>query len=405
MLLHALAALREQIDLPLRAVHVDHGIHEDSARWSAHCRVLCRRLDIPLLECKVTVTPLPRKSLEALAREFRYRAIADVLAKGEMLLLAQHGDDQVETFFLQLLRGAGVDGLAAMPEVRSWAGGWMARPLLGFSRGQLRQWAVEQELSWVEDPSNKDRRIARNYLRHEILPRLRARWPALVATVGRSADHCADAAGLLRELAEVDLAAVRGTTAWQLEIDRLRNLSQARQRNLLRFWIRDRGVAVPGSRTLQRLLGGFLSARPDASPEVAWKGGAVRRYRRRLYLFPGPLPGIPGGVMLHWPGDAPLRLPEGLGRLAFAGGKPGWFPPQGVEVAFDKRGLSCRVAGREGTRKFKGLCQELGIPPWLRPLLPLVKVEGQLAAIADYCLCAPFQGSTGLRWERPEWLR
>jgi len=404
VLLHAMARLREALGIPLRAVHIDHGIHADSAHWSEHCRQICHSLGIALEERQLKVTPVPRQSLEARARKARYDAIAEVLEAREMLLLAQHGDDQVETFLLQLLRGAGVEGLSAMPGLRSWRGGWMARPLLGFSREQLRQWAVAQKLAWVEDPSNEDRRIARNFLRHEIVPRLRQRWPALVTTISRSAAHCAEAAGVLREIAVEDLEAARGTTSWQLTTETLQRLSPARQRNLLRAWIRAREVPVPDSRTLESLLLEVIPARTDARPEILWKGGAVRRYRQQLYLFPKPLPTVPSDTVLHWQGEKPLTLPEGLGQLAFAGKKPDWFPREGTEVVFDKRGVRCTIAGRQGAKSFKQLCQELGIPPWLRPLLPLVKVGESVAAVADYALCEPFEGKPGLRWERPEWL-
>ena len=404
VLLHAMAGLREALGLPLRAVHIDHGIHADSVRWSEHCRQICHALGIPLVERRVMVPPRPRQSLEALARKARYDAIAEVMGAREMLLLAQHGDDQVETFLLQLLRGAGVDGLSAMPALRAWRGGWMARPLLGFSREQLRRWAVAQKLAWVEDPSNEDRRIARNFLRHEIVPRLRQRWPALVTTVSRSAAHCAEAAGMLREIALEDLDGAHGTSSWQLSIDALQRLSSARQRNLLRAWIRARGVPVPASRGLDTLLVEVIPARADARPEISWKGGAIRRYRQQLYLFPRSLPRVPRDRVLHWSGEAPLVLPEGLGQLAFKGNKPDWFPREGAGVIFDKRGVRCRIAGRQGAKSFKQLCQELGIPPWLRPLLPLVKVGESVAAVADYALCEPFKGEPGLRWERPEWL-
>jgi len=404
VLLHALSGLRKALGRPLRAVHIDHGIHADSLRWSEHCRHLCRALDIPLVERSVTVTPVPRESLEALARKARYEAIAQVLEEREMLLLAHHGDDQVETFLLQLLRGAGVEGLAAMPGLRSWHGGWMARPLLGFRREQLRQWAAAQQLAWVEDPSNRDRRIARNYVRHEIVPRLRERWPALVSTVSRSAAHCAEAAGVLREVALEDLGAARGTTPWQLSIGALQRLSPGRQRNLLRAWIRGQGVPVPGSRALDFLLHEVIPARPGARPKISWKGGSIGRYRQQLYLFPRPLPVVASNTVLHWSGEGPLELPQELGRLSFRGEKPAWFPAQGVEVVFGKKGIRCRIAGRRGTKSSKQLAQELGIPPWLRPLLPLVMVSGSVAAVADYCLCEPFKGVPGLRWERPEWL-
>ena len=404
VLLHAMVAIRTDLDLPLRAVHVDHGLHPASSEWSAHCRDLCRELDVPLVQLRVDVPRRTRASPEELAREARYRAISGILRHREMLLLAQHGDDQAETFLLQLLRGAGVEGLAAMPRVRSWQCGWMARPLLGFTRAELEQWAGARGLSWIEDPSNLDTGIARNYLRHQVLPLLRRRWPALAGTIGRSAAHCAEAAEILREVAEADLEK-SCPSPWQLSLPALQQLSRARQRNLLRHWLRSRGVPVPSRKVLESILEQGSMASGEAAPHLRWKGGEIRRYRDRLYLFPGALPEFPGDLRLSWSGNGALSLPEGLGSLSLVGERPGWFPWSGVEVIFRGEGARCRPSGRQGTRSFKKYCQEFGIPPWLRPLLPLVLVDGKLAAIADYGFCEPFSGPPAIVWERSEWLR
>jgi len=406
VLLHLMAALRSNLPAPLRAVHIHHGLHPDADLWSRHCRERCAALSVPLTVCRVEVAAGPRRSLEAAAREARYGAIGEILGEGEMLLLAHHGDDQVETFLLQLLRGAGVEGLAAMPPVRAWRRGWMARPLLGENRAGLRRWAEAQGIAWMEDPGNADRRMARNYLRHEVLPLLQRRWPGLEATVGRSARHCAEAAQLLGELAVLDLEKAGESHPWRLGLEALMRLSPARQRNLLRHWMRRNGVTPPPADVLARVLRELPGARRDAAPEVHWKGGALRRYRDRLYLFPGPLPPAPEKRVLHWRGDAPLRLPGGLGELRLEGARPAWFPEAGVEVRFRHQGFRCRPAGREGSRSFKRLCQELGIPPWLRPRLPLVVVRGQLAAVADRVLCHPFGGGgeSPFRWVRDPWL-
>ncbi|HIE54990.1 MAG TPA: tRNA lysidine(34) synthetase TilS, partial [Chromatiaceae bacterium] len=306
--------IRADLGLPLRAVHVDHGLHADSSQWSKHCRLLCRELGIPLVELEVDIVPTARTSLEELAREARYRAISAILQHGEMLLLAQHGDDQVETFLLQLLRGAGVAGLAAMPAVRPWQGGWMARPLLEFTRRELKDWANEEKLNWIEDPSNQDIRMARNYLRREVIPDLRRRWPGLVGTIGRSAAHCGEAAQILREVAEADLEK-SSPSPWQLSLSALQTLSRARQRNLVRYWVRSRGICVPTRKALESLLEQGTAAGEGAAPHLSWKGGEMRRYRDRLYLFPEALPELPQDVRLSWSGYDPLILPEGLGTL------------------------------------------------------------------------------------------
>lgn len=400
VLLHALASIEEQLPAPLAAIHVDHGLHPDSAHWAAHCRTVCRALGVPMEEQRLGLVRQPGDSMEQVARDARYHAIGERMEPGEMLLTAHHGDDQVETFLLQLLRGAGVSGLAAMPLLREWANGWLARPLLGYSRADLEGWAAEQGLGWQEDTANADLTIPRNYLRHEIIPRLKRRWPALVATTSRSASHCADAKELIEEVAWDDLAAAGLTSPWQLSLDSLSSLSAARQRNLLRFWIRSQEVAVPGHQIIERILREVLHASGQSEPLVQWNGGEIRRYRNRLYLLPG-LPPVPTQT-LSWDGEKPLELPHGLGVLRFEQPAAQIQPP--LEVTFRREGLKCRPAGREGSRSFKRLCQDLAIPPWLRPLLPLLRYKGALVAVADYTLCAPWDKRVRLLWERAPWL-
>lgn len=404
VLLHLMVRLGGELEVPLRAIHVHHGLHPDAESWSAHCKALCKRLSVPLSVERVEVEKAPRRSLEAEARKARYQAIARAMGAGEMVLLAQHGDDQAETLLLQLLRGAGVAGLAAMPLLRSWHGGWLARPLLEETRESLEAWAEKEDLAWLEDPSNRDRRHARNYLRHEVIPLLRRRWPSLAKTMGRSARHCAEAQGLLEELAVCDLVTVATVNPWQLKLPPLARLSSARLRNLLRHWMANRGVMAPPEEVLARVERELLPARTDAMPEIHWGGGALRRFQGRLYLFPGPLPEVSGEVRFRWQGRAALALPDGLGRFELVGEPPSWFPAEGAEVGFRQAGLRCRPAGHVGSRSFKQLCQELGIPPWLRSRLPLVWVRGELAAVGDYSLCQPFAGKMPFRWERPDWL-
>lgn len=406
VLLHLLARMRERLQAPLRAVHVHHGLHPDADSWSRHCMAVCEGLSVPLEVVEVQVADAPRQSLEMAAREARYDAIASVMDDQEMVLLAHHGDDQVETLLLQLLRGAGAEGLASMPSVRRWRRGWLARPLLGERQSSLREWASRQRLEWLEDPSNADRRMARNYLRHEVLPLLRRRWPGLATTLGRSARHCAEAAGLCADLAALDLLRAEGWNDWQLRLPVLAALSPPRRRNLVRHWMRCNGVGPPSARVLDNGLEVLLKARPDSAPEVHWKGGGLRRFRDRIYLFPAPLPPVPRGRVLRWSGERALRLPEGLGELRLKGERPPWFPRQGVEISFRRAGLKCGLAGRAGRLGFKRLAQELGIPPWLRPRLPLVVIGERLAAVADKAVCEPFDGDdTPFEWMRGGWLQ
>jgi len=409
VLLHALAGLRDRLGIPVAAIHADHGLQAASAEWAGHCATLCETLDIPYDSIQLQLSPQRGESTEALARQARYAAFAASMVEGELLLSAQHQDDQAETLLLQLLRGAGVAGLAAMPALADLGPGRLGRPLLAVSRAALEDYARQHDLHWIEDPSNQSLDFDRNYLRHEIMPRLKARWPAAAATLSRSAGHCADADRTLRAFAAEDLSLCR-LTPCRLLSQPLLQLPVERQANLLRAWIADAGLPVPPSHKLGRVLDELIPARADAAPLVAWSGAELRRYRDELWLMP-PLEPIAANWQQAWSGDAPLVLPADLGGLAVMPGPGGIAPDRWqageVRVAFRREGLSCTPAGRQGSRSLKKLFQDLDVPPWLRERVPLLFIDGELAAVGDYVVCAPFaaQGlGIQLHWQRPVWF-
>ena len=403
VLLHALASRRDALPGELRAVHVDHGLNPHSRDWRRHCEALCASLGIPL-ECRaVTVAPEPGESLEAVARERRYAAFRSLLTPADLLLLAQHQDDQLETFLLQALRGAGVRGLAAMPEEALSEGLHLARPLLRYPRAELESWARAQGLIWIEDPSNADTGFDRNYLRHEVLPRLKARWPAAGETLSRSARLSAEADGLLRELAEED--AIRYRLQETLPLKALQELSAPRARNLLRHWLQGRGLPLPPALKLDEILR-QAEARADRNPCVDWEGAEVRRYRQRLYAQ-RPLALAPAGFSLK-PGVI-HELGAGLGALrlvpaAGEGLRATLCGPAGLAVDFRQGGESCRPLGRSHDRPLKKWLQELHVVPWLRDRLPLLHTGGELLAVAGLFVCAPHAAQAGEPGLRIEWL-
>jgi tRNA(Ile)-lysidine synthetase-like protein len=286
-LLAALAAKRPA-SLQLRALHVDHGLRAASKQWAAHCRALARDLHVPL---KVLTTKVARPrgaSLEAAAREARYRLLATALHPGEILLTAHHSDDQLETVLLQLLRGSGLPGISAMPALAPFADGLLARPLLSRSRVELETWVRKQGLTWVEDDTNVDETFDRNYLRLRVLPLIRDRWPGSATAVARSARHAAEAQSLLDTLALADVG--RASYGESLSIKSLRALPLDRRRNALRFWITRAGYLAPDTKRLEEIAGPLLDARPDANPFVEWGEGAgsARAQRHGDLLSLGP---------------------------------------------------------------------------------------------------------------------
>ncbi len=384
VLLHLMHALREDLPGQLMAVHVDHGISAQREQWSELCVTVCRDLEVPLIQIKIDARPEKGHSPEDLARRLRYRALREQLGSGDILLTAHQADDQAETMMLQLFRGAGPAGLAAMPALQPFEPGWHGRPLLNYTRSQVEDYARAQSLSWVEDDSNVDRRFNRNYLRHEITPRLKLRWPSLTAALNRAARHQASAAQLLTELAQLDLAQAVNDGDGSLRIDLLADLGSARRDNMLRLWIKERDLPIPDTVNLQRIWTEVACARPDAVPCLRWPGAEVRRYRNRLFAL-APLPEHDRAASLRWRPAAPITTVHGTLSAVLARGRgirASACPARGVEVRYRTGGERLRPVGSRHTRALKVLLQEQGIPVWLRDRIPLLFVDEKLAAVA-----------------------
>lgn len=272
VLLHIFSQLRDRGQIQsLRAVHVHHGLSVEADAWAAHCATVCAALKVELVCHRVDAVAAVGESPEAAARTARYRALQSELAEGDVLLTAHNQDDQAETILLQLLRGAGVKGLAAMPVSKRFGSGYLLRPLLGQTREVLEAYARDEGLVWVEDGSNVDLRYGRNYLRHKVMPALRARWPSVAASLSRSARHCAEASDYIAQRMAVELESllVEGDSN-RLLLSGLRGYSEVEQRGLIRAWCVKLGVAVPNTAQLGELLGQALGSRAGAKWCVRW---------------------------------------------------------------------------------------------------------------------------------------
>ncbi len=401
-LLAALAAMRPRPQ-QLRAVHIDHGLQPNSRGWAAHCRRVARALGVACAVRRAALTRSKGASLEALAREARYRLLGAALQPGEVLLTAHHQDDQLETVLLQLLRGAGVAGIAAMPESTPFAGGLLLRPLLHVPRRALHAWASAQQLRWVEDDSNRHLHLDRNYLRARVLPALTARWPAAAATVARSAAHAATAQRLLDALAAADVA--RAQVGAALAAPALRALSPERRRNALRYWITAAKLLPPPTARLDEIAGPLLAARADAQPLVAWPGARVQRQAQLLLLSrttaAQPAPPAPPrpATAWHWRDSRSCVLPAPLGRLTLRGDARGPLDLDALGAVLTVRarrgGERLRVRRGGPRRALKSLLQEARVAPQLRAHLPLVFDGARLIAVADLWLDAAVQAHAG----------
>ena len=399
VLLHALCALRNQLDAAVGAVHVHHGLHADAGKWDARCQQVCNDLGVAYTLLRVDGRPPRGESPEAAARDARYRVLAGWLPSRHYLLTAQHQDDQAETLLLQLLRGSGVSGLAAMPAMTGLGAGQHLRPLLDVTRMALHQYASAHALCWIEDPSNLSSVYDRNYLRHQVLPLLRNRWPAVSSSLSRSAAHCAEASALIRQLAETDLQGAAGEHADTLSVAGLVALPSDRQRNVLRAWLKHCSGGTPSTAVLARIVNDVLYSRADAGPAVRWDRYEVRRYRDEVFCLPQTA-SRKTSQALHWSLSAPLTLPGAGGVLSAlpvsgAGLRRADASAGGVRVSWRMGGEVCIPAGRKHHHSLKKLFQEQGIPPWERQRIPLIYIEEKLAMIPGLWVCEPFQAGPG----------
>ena len=384
-LLHAMRAFAARHGHELRAVHVNHGLQSAARDFEQHCVKACREWEIPLERMHPEEEPGPGLGPEAQAREIRYKALCRHARRGTAVLLAHNRDDQAETLLLQLLRGAGVAGTAAMPPCRDWGEGKLVRPLLDVSREEIEDYVRTHRLAVAEDPSNSDTAIERNFLRHKVLPLLEECWPSASRTLSRSARHHAHAARLLRERAAEDLG-----DADTIPLDFLASLPGDRQVNLLRFWIARQGFSVPGERRLGRWLRTVHAAGADRVPEEAFEGYRMYRWRGRLHLVPR-LPTLPEEARWHWCRGEVLALPElGLDlRWESLQEQLGEEVETDLEVRLRTGGERCRPEGRQHRHALKKLLQEAGVPPWRRGRIPLVYQHAKLRLVWGHFACRP----------------
>jgi tRNA(Ile)-lysidine synthase len=406
VLAHLLVKQRRKLG-SLRLIHVDHGLQAASGEWSQHCARLSRTWRVPFHSLKANIQRRKGVSPEAAARDARYELLARAIAPGEVLVTAQHRDDQVETLLLQLFRGAGIAGLAAMPSIATFGTGFIARPLLDVSRGDLEALARKAKLEWIEDPSNADTRFSRNFLRQRLMPLMREHWPGIDRAVARSATHMAEAVSLLNERAAGDLAGLADGSG--LSVSALRGLPMGRRRNALRAFIARHGVEMPETSRLKEISGALLAARADAQPEVAWAAARIVRRGGRLEL---QKPREPAQELVakswRWQTDRRLILEHGALVLIDDAAGPIDLArlPRAIDVRARRGGERIRPGAKARTRTLKSLLQDSKIPVDERAQIPLLFANEQLIAAGDRWIDASISATVkSTRRARLRWIR
>jgi tRNA(Ile)-lysidine synthase len=389
VLAHALAQRRRRF-ASLRLLHVDHGLQAASGEWARDCERRARRWKLPITVLRANVSKSRGESPEAAAREARYALLSAALDPGEVLVTAQHRDDQVETLLLQLFRGAGVNGLAAMPEIARFGPGRIARPLLGVERESIETYARRHRLTWIEDPTNTLPRFGRNYLRHRVMPLLREKWPGVDDAIARSARHMAEAADLLGTLARADLAAAADGNGLNVAV--LRALPPKRRRNALRGFIAAAGVELPSTAKLNEITGPLFAARADAQPSVKWAGGVLRRRAGRLELDVKPEVAASRSdetalKSWFWRADRECVINDAGDRLSLVDDAVGAIDLDALPLSLELRarmgGETLRPGVRARTQSLKKLLQAARLTVEERARIPLLFTGDRLVAAGD----------------------
>jgi tRNA(Ile)-lysidine synthase len=390
---HVLLNLCYMSGLSVRAVHIHHGLQAEADSWDAHCRNVCANIGIGYKCIHVDAQPEPGESPEDAARNARYRALAKELGDGEVLLTAHHQDDQAETLLLQLMRGSGPAGLASMPLIKPFANGYHMRPMLGFSQQQLKAYAEEHKLVWIDDPSNADTSYDRNYIRRQVMPVLARNWPNATRALSQAAALQQDTLEIIEAMAATDLAAISNQQHNSLSITKLMQLPEARQYNALRYWINNAGFDKPRRNILQEIIDSVLPAAEDAAPLVLWGNTEIRRYHDALYI----LRALNSHEIHHvyaWDGEQPLyvetlHLELRLEQVKGKGLKQDAVA-RGLTVRFRQGGEQIRPQGRQHTHSLKKLMQDAGIPPWQRNRIPLIYIGHELVCVCGYWVAEAF---------------
>lgn len=400
VLLHLLAASPAFRRDGLRAIHIHHGLHALADEWAVHCQDICDALDMPLHIERVSVERTSGFGPEAAARNARHAAFETLLGDGEYLATAHHRDDQAETFLLRALRASGPDGLAAMAMLRRLGRGWLWRPLLRVPRAQLLAYAEAHSLRWIEDPSNADTELDRNFLRHRVIPLLRERWPQFDAAFARSAALSGEAGTLLSTEDAAALASARDIDPHMISVAAIAAMPAARRARALRRWIDELGLPALPAAGVAHVERDLIDAAVDSEAVFAWSDAVVRRWRGVLHADWRQEP-LPRDWTAQWDGRTPLMLPGG-----------GGWTLQGAD-AFDAElrahsrvgGERIALPGRGHTHSLKHVLQDLGVPPWERARLPLLSDGEALLAAGDVAYSAPFETWLRTHDARLVWTR
>ena len=402
------------------AVHVNHQLSANSDTWQEHCEDICLELGVDII-CKTVSIKNRGTGIEDAAREARYGIFEKLLKKNDLLILAHHADDQIETMLFRLFRGSGIKGMSGMPISRLLGNGELFRPLLPFFRRDLESYASANQINWIEDDSNLDISFDRNFIRHKLIPTINERWPNSSFQLNRSANIFAESDFLINVLAQKDFAIVTEVServGWSISINKLNGFEIIRQKNILKYWFSLHNLTLPSYAVLDNVLDQMISSKIDAEPVVSWGDLQLRRFNKKLYLLPFNFDDpnysfkkkkgleLLEKYSIKWDGSSQLILPDSSSLCVKRKMKGGLRidVKKNLEIRFRSGGERCKPKGRSGSNTLKKLFQEYSLEPWLRNNVPLIYIDNYLAAVGDLWICDEFCAEPDELGIQLEWL-
>jgi tRNA(Ile)-lysidine synthase len=396
VLLHFLAS-HAILKKKITAVHIHHGLSPDADHWQQHCEKTCIAWDIPYLLRKVSFNR--RANIEENARIARYQAFQEIMQASSILLLAHHLQDQAETVLLNLFRGSGIRGLSAMPEIKSYGEGILARPFLHHTREALLAYATENQLSWIEDNSNQNVDFSRNFVRHRVIPKLELKWPKVVKNLARVAENLKETQQNLTALALIDCPELM-QTGNRLALDRLLALEPSRLKNVILIWLHMNKVSLRSKKVTNHIIENMIFAVQDAKPEILWDNIIIRKYHNSLYIIQK----VDRETLapLAWDNFPTAKVINNKKLVALPTTK-GLFVPAQAKVTILFRQFGETIFWRKQTKSVKKLLQQWNIPPWERDKIPFLYINNQIAMIVGYAISDKFFSVDGIQTYNVQW--
>jgi tRNA(Ile)-lysidine synthase len=399
VLLHALKSIDD--DTPIIALYVNHQVNDESNEWSEFCNTNADSLGINFSAYKVDVDFNSGKGAEASMRDARYKIFRDFIKEGDWLLTAHHLNDQTETLLLNLFRGSGPHGLSGINNFRNFSNGKLVRPLLSVDQKYLRDYAEKENLNWIDDPSNKDNNLDRNFLRNNIIPKLEDRWISLNKRLSKVTQLANESKLHLVDLAKIDLDRVGLIDCYDL--DRYRKLSGSRQRNLLRYSVDKMSLPSPPYNQLIEITKTIVNSGLNSNPVVSWSGVDIRRYQNQLYLLPQIATNDTLKKLKIYPNDEYISLGSGMGAISLEPstnfGIDIEIANQGLLIVFREGGENIRPVNSNHNRKLKKLLQDKQIFPWMRDKIPILMLGDEIVCVADFWIAEKFSKLHGYNFK------